>query len=148
MFELWKPMTNEAVRVEFHLDASVALAGVLRGAVQFQACNAGLDTGMGEKIASAAEDVCRESISQLADGEGGLDVTLNTFADRIEVTIAHRGSGVPPVGLETFAFSKALGKNATGVSGLELLTQVDRVLYDNEDDKVRTTLVKFFPPKA
>lgn len=147
-FVQWKPMTDAPVRVSFHLDPSPVLAVVLRGAVHFQACNAGLETEMGEKIASATEDVCRESISQLADGEGGLDVSLSTFSDRIEVSIMHRGNAVPPVGLETFTFSSALGKNATGVSGLELLSQVDRVLYDNEDDQVRTTLVKFLPPKA
>jgi len=136
-------MTIEHVRVVFHMEPTLLLVGVLRGAVQFQALQAGFKTETCAEIATASEDVCRETLAQLTDADGGLDVMLDTFADRIEVSILHGGKAGPAVGLETFAFSQALHPATGGISGLELLSRVDRVLYSSEDGKACTTLVKF-----
>jgi len=136
-------MTNEHVRVVFHLEPTPLLVGVLRGAVHFQALHAGFKTEPGAEIASASEDVCRETLSQLADTGCGLEVALDTFADRIEVSIMHGGNAAPAVGLETFTFSDIVQQGAGGINGLELLSRVDRVLYSAEGGKGRTTLVKF-----
>lgn len=140
-------MSTEPVRALFHLDPNAALVGVLRSAVQFQATQAGFEAETCAGIATASEDVCREAASKLTDAASGLDVTLDTFADRIEISILHRGQMEPPIGLETFSFGNIPGAGTGGLNGLELLSRVDRVLYSTEDGKVRTTLVKYLKSK-
>jgi hypothetical protein len=138
-------MTNEPVRIVFHLDQDPRLVGVLCGAVQFQALHAGLEPDAGDMLAKATEDVCRATLSDLPVDSGNLDVTVDTFADRIEVAIHCHGQSIPAVGLEMFAAFEAGGEGMRGVNGLELLSRVDRVLYNTEDGVARTTLVKFLP---
>jgi len=140
-------MTDEPVRVVFHLQQDPRLIAVLRSAVQFQALQAGLETEATGQLATAAEDVCRETISQL-EGEGsGLDVTLETFLDRIEIAIHCRGQSMPAAGLETFVFSGTDAGGPCGLNGLELLSRVDRILYNTENGVARTTLVKYLPSR-
>jgi hypothetical protein len=140
-------MTDDATRVVFHLDPDPLLIGVLRSAVQFQALQAGLGSESCAEFAKASEDVCRETIPQLAESGGGLDVTLDTYHDRIEISIHHHGQLAPPVGLECFAFSETPDGGTGRLNGLELLSRVDRVLFNAEDGVARTTLVKYLHPK-
>jgi hypothetical protein len=118
---------------------------VFCSAVEFQAIHAGFETEAGAQLARAAGDVCRETISKLGDDGEVVDVTLNTFSDRIEIAIHCRGQVLPVLGLETFAFSEALTEGVGGFNGLELLSRVDRVLYNSEGGVAKTTLVKFLP---
>jgi len=138
-------MTDEPVRVVFHLDQDRRLVGVFCCAVEHQAVQAGFETEVGAQLARAAGDVCRETIAQLGGNGEGVDVTLDTFSDRIEIAIHCRGQVVPTVGLESFAASDAISKGAGGLNGQELLSRVDRLSYNNEDGVSRTTLVKFLP---
>ncbi|MBZ5662668.1 MAG: hypothetical protein LAO08_19880 [Acidobacteriia bacterium] len=139
-------MTSEPVQVMFHLDQNSALVGVLRGAVQFQAVQAGFEAESSAEIAAASEAVCRETLSQVTDADGGLDIALDTYADRMEVSFLHRGQAAPAVGLEKFALPADFATGSEGINGLELLSRVDRVLYNTENGRVRTTLVKFLKP--
>lgn len=139
------PMTDGPVRVVFHLDQDSRLVTVFCCAVEHQAIQAGFETEAGAQLARAAGDVCRETISQLGGNGQGVDVTLDTFPDRIEVAIHCRDQAIPALGLETFAFSDAGTGGAGGLNGLELLSRVDRVLYNAEGGVARTTLVKFLP---
>jgi len=139
------PMADEPVRVVFHMDQDWDLVGVFCCAVEHQAIHAGFETEAGAQLARAAGDVCRGTISQLGSDGQGVDVTLDTFSDRIEIAIHCRSQLLPVIGLETFAFSDALSGGAGGLNGLELLSRVDRVLYNAEDGVARTTLVKFLP---
>jgi hypothetical protein len=141
-------MNSDPVRVLFHLDQNSALVSVLRSAVQFQASQAGFQPESCAEIAEASEGVCRETLSQVTDAEGGLDVALETFADRIEVSFLHGGQTMPAVGLESFTLPDAFAAGAGGINGLELLSRVDRVLYNTENGRVRTTLVKFLRPRG
>jgi hypothetical protein len=138
-------MTDEPVRVVFHLDQDWNLVGVFCCAVEHQAIHAGLETEAGAQLARAAGDVCRETISQLRGNGEVVDVTLDTYSDRIEIAIHCRGQVLPALGLETFASPDAAKEGAGGLSGLELLSRVDRVLYNAADGITRTTLVKFLP---
>jgi len=140
-------MADEPVRVVFHLDQDPRLVGVICSAVEFQAVNAGLGTHACGLLAKAAADVCRATMSEHGRDAAGLEVTLDTFPDRIEIAIHSRGQLIPHVGLETFAFPEQRGSETGGPSGLELLAQVDRVLYNTEDGVARTTLVKFLPAR-
>ncbi len=138
-------MAEDPVRVVFHLDQNWNLVTVFCCAVEHQAIHAGFETEAGAQLASAAGDVCRESISQISGNGSGVDVTLETYSDRIEIAIHCHGQVMPPIGLETFAFSDALSGGATGLNGLELLSRVDRVLYNAEGGATRTTLIKYLP---
>jgi len=139
-------MAEEPVRVVFHLDQAWDLVSVFCCAVEHQAIHAGFETEAGAQLASAAGDVCRETISQLEGADGaGVDVTLDTFSDRIEIAVHCHGQALPAIGLETFAISDAPSGGANGLKGLELLSRVDRVLYNAEGGMARTTLVKFLP---
>ena len=140
-----RPMTGEPVRVVLHLDQDSRLVGVLCSAVEHQAAHAGFETAAGAQLAKAAGDVCLEAISQGGADGSGIDVTLETFLDRMEIAIHCRGKVHPTVGLEKFTLSSAQSGGAHGLNGQELLSCVDRVLYAAEGGIARTTLVKFLP---
>jgi hypothetical protein len=136
-------MTGEQVRVVFHLDQDPRLVGVFCSAVEHRAAHAGFETRAGAQLAKAAGDVCLEAISQGGADGAGIDVTLDTFPDRIEIAIHCRGRALPNAGLEKVAVSGAQPGKAGGLNGQELLSCVDRVLYNAEGGVARTTLVKF-----
>ena len=138
-------MTDEPVRVVFHLDQAWNLVGVFCCAVEHQAIHAGFETEVGAQLARAAGDVCRETIAQLGGNGEVVDVTLDTFSDRIEIAIHCRSQMLPPLGLDAFALSNSPSGVAGGLNGQELLSRVDRVLYNAEDGVARTTLVKYLP---
>ncbi len=138
-------MSDEPVRVVFHLSEDGNMVPVFCCAVEHQAIHAGFETEAGAQLASAAGDVCRETIAQFGAKGEGVDVTLETYSDRIEVAIHCRGQALPALGLETFAFSDAGADGTGGLNGLELLSRVDRVLYNADGGVARTTLVKFLP---
>jgi hypothetical protein len=141
------PIADEPVRVVFHLNQERNLVPVLCSAVEFQANHAGFASEAGAQLASAAGDICRETISKLSGDGEVVDVTLDTFSDRIEIAIHCRGQALPALGLETFAFSDAHTEGTNGLNGLELLSKVDRVLYNSEGGVAKTTLVKFLPAR-
>ena len=141
-------MADDPVRVVFRLDRNPLLVGVLRSAVEFQTLQAGLQTETCPQFAKACADVCQEALSQFTDADGGLEVVLEAFQDRIEISIHHHGQLVPAVGLESFAFSEVNSDGARGLNGLELLSRVDRVRFSTEDGVARTTLVKLLNPKS
>lgn len=110
------------MRVWFRLDPTPALIDVLRGSIQFQAAQAGCEKS--EVIAGAAETFCREEIAQRGDISEWLEVVLNSFADRIEVSVAGRAERI----------------------GSKLALRVDRILYKSEDGRAWTTLVQLLHP--
>jgi hypothetical protein len=142
-FTRWERMSTEHLRVEFRLGPHPVLVGVLRGAVHFQASQAGFDSEICAAIAGASEDVCRETLAQLTEADSSLEVVLETFTDRMEVSILNRGEFALAAGIDTFTTSETRTGGAGPIKGWELLSRVDRVLYNMEDGKSRTTLVKF-----
>ena len=140
-------MTNDSTRVVLHLNRGPLLVAAVRAAVEFQATHAGLDSGSCGKLAKACEDVCHQTLSQLTEDDDGLEVTLDTFADRIEISLHHHGQLLPAMGLESFTSFAPSAKGSGGLNGMEILAQVDRVLYNTEEGAARTTLVKFLNPQ-
>ncbi len=138
-------MSGEPVRVVFHMDKDSRLVSVFCSAVEHQAAQAGLEAEAGAQLAGAAGDVCRETIARGGTSGEGVNVTLDTFPDRIEIAIHSRGEALPAVGLETFAVSASQSEGAGDLNGQELLSRVDRVLYNADGGTSRTTLVKFLP---
>ena len=72
--------------------------------------------------------------------------TRFTIASRFGHPLPRRQK-FPAIGLETFTCAEALSEGAGGLNGLELLSRVDRVLYNAEGGVARTTLVKFLPAR-
>jgi hypothetical protein len=140
-------MKDDSTRIELHLDKDPRLVSAVRSAVLFQATRAGLEEKGCESFAQASEEVCREALTQITEADGGLNVTVDTFPDRMEISIHHRGRLVPAVGLDTFAASGAAGDATGGVNGMELLSRVDRVMFNAEKGVARTTLVKYLRGK-
>jgi hypothetical protein len=138
-------MTDEPVRIVFHLDQDPRLVGVICSALEHQATEAGLGTEACAQLSRAAADVCRETIAQHGANGEGIEVTLEKFSDRFEIAIHCRGQALPAIGLEKFALPAAMAGDAAGFNGHELLSCVDRVLYNTEGGVARTTLVKFLP---
>ena len=140
-------MTDELTRVAFHLDRDPTLISAVHCAVQFQASRTNLEEKTCAEFAKATEGICREALSHLTDADGGLDVTLDTFSDRIEVSIRHHGRLMPPVGLETSTATQTHDNGDTRLSAVQPLSCVDRVSFNAEDGVAHTTLVKFLRPK-
>ena len=140
-------MTTEPVRVLFHLEQNCALISVVGSAVQFQALQAGFEPEQCSGLAAASEAVCRQTLLQLGAAANGLDIALEMFTDHIEVSFLHDGQAAPAVGLDKFALPGAFASGAGEIDGMELLSRVDRVLYNSENGKARTTLVKFLKPR-
>jgi|SRR5579872_573009 len=138
-------MTDDSTRVELHLDCDPRLISAVRSAVHFLATRAGLEEHGCESVALASEQVCKEALTQITDADGGLNVTLDAFPDRMEISIHHRGRLTPAVGLQTFAPSGA--ESSGGLNGVELLSRVDRVSFNAEKGVARTTLVKYLHSK-
>jgi hypothetical protein len=140
-------MKTDSTRVVFHLDGDLRLIAPIRSAVHFEAARAGLNAGGCDELAKAFEDVCRETLLQLRDADRGLEITIDTFMDRIEVSIRHPGQPIPAVGLKTASPTMASAGESGRLDGMELLELVDRVMFNSEDAAGRTTLVKFLQPK-
>lgn len=145
---LRKAMVNETTQVSLRLGGDPRLVAAVGTAVEFQAGQAGLEAERSSHLAKATVDVCREALSQLAEIDGGLDIRVKTFADRIEISIEHHGLSAPAVGLDAFTVPSVVSEGYCGVNGMELLERVDRVTFDSLDGIVRTTLVKFLEPSA
>lgn len=141
-------MADEPVRVVFHLDRDSRLVAVFCCAVEHQAITAGFETEAGAELASAAGYICRKTISQDGGSREGIDVTLDTFSDRMEVAIHCRSQALPAVGLDAFAASDVSSNGPDRLNGTELLSRVDRVLYNAEGGVARTTLIKFLPANS
>ena len=140
-------MTVDSTRVVFHLDRDPRLVAAIRSAVHFEAARVGLGAGGCDELDKAVEDVCGQALVQHVDAGGDLEITIDTFADRIEISIHHRGQLIPAVGLEALTPPVASAEESGGLTGLELLDRVDRVMVNAGDGAARTTLVKFLQPK-
>ena len=140
-------MANKASRISMHLDRDPRLVAGIRAAVLFQCAQVGLDAKTCERFAEAAEDLCRQTFGNLPEDNGTIDVAIETFTDRIEVSLENRGQLIPAIGLETFAVP-GVRSGEGRLSGMDLLERVDRVLYNTQADTARTTLVKFLQPSG
>ncbi len=99
----------------------------------------------GTSLAAAALAVCKGAVEQAAAEQSSVDVTIECLADRVVIKIEHSGA-VPAIGLDSFAASTPEPGSAPG--GAELLRDIDRIEFNAQDGRARTTLVKFLPKKV
>ncbi len=134
-------MTSERSRVELEFPNDPWLLQVVSVAVVRSAQRAGLDEAAQADLAAATEQACADTFKLLPESDNQLTVVVEDFADRVEVTLMHHGEALPSAGLETFA---GLGEGESAdLSGLMLLSRVDRVQYETADGTSRTILVKY-----
>jgi hypothetical protein len=138
-------MSIDPVRTVFHMDKDSRLVSVFCSAVAHQAARAGLESPADAELAQAAGDVCREAMAQGGVGEHGIDVTLDTFKDRMEVAIHYRGQGLPADAAGDLAPSGAKPNGGASLNEQELLARVDRVHCNADAGVARVTLVKYLP---
>lgn len=133
-------MTTDPGRIELHLSDDERLLGAVGSAGAYIAGRAGLESAAQAAVAAAAEEACRATFPLLNCENAKLDVTVEQFSDRIEVTLAYRGGRQPAPGSERFG--RARGALGASLDRIELLSKVDRVRHTTEGEISKTTLVK------
>jgi len=138
-------MPVESSIVHLHLNGDHRLAAAVAGAVENCAGQAGFDAADGASLAAAAQAVCKGAVEQAAAEKSPVDVTIECLADRVVIHIEHAGVA-PAIGLDSFASTTPEPGSAPG--GVELLRDIDRIEFNAQDGRTRTTLVRFLPKKA
>jgi anti-sigma regulatory factor (Ser/Thr protein kinase) len=133
-------MATESHRVEITFQNHAWLHQAVAAAVAHIAQRAGLTSESQQDLAAATLEACANTFRLLPAQDGTLGVAVEHFQDRVEVTLEHHGEALPSAGLETFA---GLGGESGDLSGLMLLSRVDRVLYNTENGLSRMKLVKY-----
>jgi hypothetical protein len=138
-------MAKEFTRAEFRFspDADLVL-GVVAAAEHFgQRKN--LDDAAVQALMRATQDSCQSTFKLLSGNTPTLGVVIAEFDDRIEMIIEHQGEALPTAGLDTFLDAVADESSPGELSGLMLMTLVDRLQYQTVAGTQRMTLVKNAP---
>ncbi len=132
-------MPEPRPRAHLQVENDPRLLAGLAGAVEHLARKGGFSAAATEELVAAVKEACQETFPLLPAGRPALAVILSLHEDRAEIVIEHRGEAVPSAGLDTF-----LGDPAApgGLTGLSILSKVDRVQYNTEAGVSRTTLMK------
>jgi hypothetical protein len=139
-------VAREHSRTILHLSRDERLIAAVGGAVAHFAERVGMDDAACHLLTSALEELCRQTLP-LLNGNGdadGLDIAIEDFDDRLQISVEHRGQPQPSVGVESFIAECARASNQR-ISGVHLIRTVDRIEYDARDGSIRTTLVKYLP---
>lgn len=141
-------MAADQTRVEMRLSDDARLVSAVAGAAMHFAQRTGFDVAGQSDLMAATEAACRDTFKLLSPNGSMLAVTIQDFPDRVEVILEHQGEALPTVGLDTFAFDEDEDGGGSDLTGLVLLSRVDRVQYQTESGTSRTTLVKYLPGRS
>lgn len=133
-------MTREHSRTILHLSRDDRLIAAVGGAVAHFAQRVGIENAACNLLTSALEELCRQTLP-LLNGDG-LDVAIEDFDDRLQISVEHRGEPQPSVGVESFV-AECARESKQRITGVHLIRTVDRIEYDARDGNIRTTLVKY-----
>jgi hypothetical protein len=137
---------SEHSRTVLHLSRDDRLIVAVGGAVAHFAERVGMDDAARNQLTGALEDLCRQTLPLLNGNGEGMDVAIEDFDDRLQISVEHRGEAQPSVGVETFIAECARESKQT-VTGVHLMRTVDRIEYDARDGSIRTTLVNYLQPE-
>ena len=135
-------MPCEHSRTVLHLSADDRLIVAVGGAVAHFAERVGMEDSARSQLMGALEDLCRQTLPLLNRNGEGMDVAIEDFDDRLQISVEHRGQAQPSVGVESFIAECARESNQR-LTGVHLMRTVDRIEYDARDGSIRTTLVKY-----
>ncbi|PYU26369.1 MAG: hypothetical protein DMG32_10080 [Acidobacteria bacterium] len=133
-------MTREHSRTILHLSRDDRLIAAVGGAVAHFAERVGMENAACDLLTSALEELCRQTLP-LLNGDG-LDVAIEDFDDRLQISVEHRGEPQAAVGVESF-LAECARESAQRTTGVHLMRTVDRIEYDTRNGSIRTTLVKY-----
>lgn len=135
-------MATEPNSFLVQIDADARLAAAVGGAARYLADVAGLADDAVSQLQTAIVAACQEAFDHLTGDHPHLEVTLTSFADRIEIALAHQGEALPAVGLDSIAgFAAQIAGTGASPAGL---AGVDRVQYETHGGETVTRLTKYF----
>ncbi len=132
-------MTREHSRTVLHLSRDDRLIAAVGGAVAHFAERVGMEDATRNLLTGALEHLCRQTLPLL---NGRLDVAIEDFDDRLQISVEHRGEAQPSVGVESF-IAECTRESDQRLTGVHLIRTVDRIEYDASNGSIRTTLVKY-----
>ena len=132
-------MAAQPSRVLLHLHADSRLAAAVGGVARYFADAAGLESEPCAQLQMAVVAACNESFRHLSDASAQLAVTLERFADRIEIGLTHQGFAAPAIGLHTIA-----GLAGSDSSESSFFSTLDRVQFETHGNSTTTRLTKFW----
>jgi hypothetical protein len=112
------------------------------GAVAHFAERVGMENAACILLTSALEELCRQTLPLLNGNGDLLDVAIEDFDDRLQISVEHKGEAQPSVGVESFIAECARDSDQR-LTGVRLMRSVDRIEYDARSGSIRTTLVKY-----
>jgi hypothetical protein len=133
-------VTREHSRTILHLSRDDRLIAAVGGAVAHFAERVGMENAACDLLTSALEELCRRTLPLL--NGAGLDVAIEDFDDRLQISVEHRGEPQTAVGVESF-LAECARESAQRTTGVHLMRTVDRIEYDTHNGSIRTTLVKY-----
>jgi hypothetical protein len=139
-------VAREHSRTILHLSRDHRLIAAVGGAVAHFAERVGMEDEARNLLTGALEDLCRQTLPLLNGNENGdgLDVAIEDFDDRLQISVEHHGEAQPSVGVESF-IAECACKSDQPITGVHLMRSVDRIEYDARNGSIRTTLVKYIP---
>jgi hypothetical protein len=137
-------VAREHSRTILHLSRDHRLIAAVGGAVAHFAERVGMEDAARNLLTGALEDLCRQTLPLLKGNENGdgLEVAIEDFDDRLQISVEHHGEAQPSVGVESFIAECARDSDQR-VTGVHLMRSVDRIEYDARNGSIRTTLVKY-----
>jgi len=137
-------VTREHSRTTLHLSRDDRLIAAVGGAVAHFAERVGMENSACHLLTSALEELCRETLPLLNGTGDGLDVAIEDFDDRLQISVEHHGEAQPSIGVESF-IAECARESGRRITGVRLISTVDRIEYDARNGSIRTTLVKYLP---
>ena len=135
-------MACEHSRTVLHLSRDDRMIAAVGGAVAHFAERVGMENAACNLLTSALEELCRQTLPLLNGNGDGLDVAIEDFDDRLQISVEHKGEAQPSVGVESFIAECARDSDQR-LTGVRLMRSVDRIEYDARSGSIRTTLVKY-----
>ena len=143
------PMTANRARTEITLKNDPRLMGAVAAVVSHAGHRTGLSSHAREAFSSAAVESTKQTFAIVEEGgrkNVAIHLTVENFADRVQVTIEHSGSTLPMAGLATLVKSTQSGADDGLGKALEK-TGVDRIEHETRDGKAYTILTKYVDGK-
>ena len=137
-------MAREHSRTVLHICRDERFIAAVGGAVAHFAGRVGMDYSACHRLTVALEELCRQTLPLLNGKGDGLDVAIEDFEDRLQISVEHRGEPQPAVGVESF-LAECARASSKRITGVHLIRTVDRIEYDARNGSIRTTLVKYLP---